>query len=162
MTTKLFALIFTIVLLLIQPSFLLGQRVSEQPGWETVQALSAGTKLSVETKDGKIKKGKLDNVSSTVITLTAKGGKTVSFNRDEIRKIYRLEKGLKAKSTLIGTGIGAGVGAGAALILLASTGGSDDFSGIVATGLLIGAGVGAALGSIAGLGSRKFPVYESK
>ena len=162
MPTKLFAITFSIILLLFQPSFLLGQTVSEQKDWDNVQSLSAGVKLSVETKDGRKIKGKLDNISSSEINLIGGDGKAISLKKEDIRRIYRFSKGLKAKSILIGTGLGAGVGAGAALLLLGATGGSDDTSGIIATGLLIGAGVGAAIGAAAGLGDRKFLIYKSK
>ena len=161
MTTKLFALTFSVFLLLSQPSFLLGQSVAgQQQDWKVVQALTSGDNLSIETKDGKRLKGKLRNTSETMLTLTRKS-KTVEINKDEIKKIYQLSGGSRAKSALIGTTIGAGAGAGASLITLGSTGGSDDTTGIVGKGVLIGSGIGLLFGLLVGKGSKRVLIYES-
>lgn len=161
MTTKLFALTFTIILLLFQPLFMLGQDATGQQDWAAVQALSTGVKLLVETKDGKKLKGKLSNASSTTLALTD-NNRTISLNRDDIQKIYQLRSGSRVTSALLGAAIGAGVGAGAALALLGATGGSDDTTGIIGRGTLIGAGIGIALGAAVGKGSRRVLIYESK
>lgn len=163
MTTKLFAVTFTIVLLFSQSSFLLGQNTSQQQDWTVVQNLSTGIKLLVETKDGKRIKGNLNNVSATTLTLS-RNQTTANFNKDDIRKIYQFSSGggSRAKSALIGTAVGAGVGAGGAAIALGSTGGSDDTTGILTTGILIGAGIGAVIGLVAGKGSKRVLIYESR
>jgi hypothetical protein len=162
MTTKLFAITFTIVLLFSQPSFLLGQSVSQQQDWTAVQNLSTGIKLLIETKDGKSLKGNLNNVSATTLTLS-RNNTTANFNRDDIRKIYQFSRGgARVKSALIGTAVGAGIGVGGAAIALGSTGGSDDTTGILTSGILIGAGIGAVIGLVAGKGSRRVLVYESR
>jgi len=162
MTTKLFALTFTILLLLSQPSFLLGQNVPQQQDWTAVQNLSIGVKLLIETKDGKSLKGNLNNVSVTTLSLTRKNT-TTNLNRDDIRKIYQLGSGgSRVKSALIGTAVGAGVGAGGAAIALGATGGSDDTTGVVTSGILIGAVIGAVVGLVVGKGSRRVLVYESR
>jgi len=160
MTIKLFALTSAIFMLLSQPSFLLGQNVSEQQNWEAVQALSTGVKLLIETKDGKQLKGNLANASLTTLALI-RNNKTNNLNKDDIRKIYQLSGGSRAKSALLGTAVGAGGGAGVALILLGSTGGSDDTNGILGTGAAIGAGIGAIVGLLLGKSSRRVLVYES-
>lgn len=162
MSTKIFALTFTIISLLSQPLFLPGQDVAAgQQDWAAVQALSAGVKLQVEIKDGKRLKGKLNSVSPTALTLTA-NNKTTNLNRDDIQKIYQSRGGSRVTSALIGAAIGAGVGAGAALALLGATGGSDDTTGIIGRGTLIGAGIGTAVGVAIGKGSRRTLIYESK
>ena len=161
MTTKLFSLTFTILLLLSQPSFLLGQAVNQQQDWGAIQALSSGVKLLIETKDGKRFKGTLNNASAATLALS-RNNRTENLNKDDIQKIYRLDSGSRAKSTLIGTAVGAGVGAGGAAILLAATGGSDDTTGILGNGILIGAGIGAIIGLVAGKGNRRVLIYESK
>jgi len=161
MTTKLFALTFTVILLFSQPLFLLGQDAAGQQDWTAVQTLSSGVKLLVETKDGKRLKGKLNNASSTILALTA-NNKTTDLERDDIQKIYQLRGGSRGTSALIGTAVGAGVGAVAALALLGATGGSDDTTGIIGRGTLIGAGIGTALGAAFGKGSRRVLIYESK
>lgn len=161
MTTKLFALTFTILLLLSQPPLLLGQNVPEQQGWEAVQALSSGINLLIETKDGKRHKGRLNNASVTTLTLT-RNNRTTNLNKDDIQKIYQLSGGSRATSTLLGTAIGAGVGAGAAAVALGATGGSDDTAAIVTKGILIGAVIGAVVGLVVGKGSRRVLIYESR
>jgi len=161
MTTKLFSLTLTILLLLSQPSFLLGQAVDQQRDWAAVQSLSTGVRLLIETKDGKRLKGKLSNASAATIALT-RNNRTENLNKDDIQKIYELGGGSRAKSTAIGAALGAGVGGGGAAILLAATGGSDDTTGIIGKGVLIGAGVGAVMGLVVGKGSRRILIYESK
>jgi hypothetical protein len=161
MTTKLFSLAVTILLLLSQPLFLLGQAANQQEEWAAVQTLSSGVKLLIETKDGKRFKGTFNNASLATIALT-RNNRTENLNKDDIQKIYQLGNGSRAKSTLLGTAIGAGVGAGGAAILLGATGGSDDTTGILGKGLLIGAGIGAIIGLAAGKGSRRVLIYESK
>ena len=161
MTTKLLAFTFTILLGLSQPLLLLGQTVPVQNDWATVEALTPGVKLLVETKDGKKLKGKLGSVSVATLSLTG-NNPAGSINKDDIQKIYRLSGGSRGKAALIGTAVGAGVGAGGAAIALGSTGGSDDTTGIVAKGVLIGAVIGAVLGLVVGKGSRRVLVYEAK
>lgn len=162
MTTKLFALTIAVFLLLSQPSITLAQSASQQQEWTAVEALASRVKLSIETKNGKQLKGNFNNASSTTLSLSRKN-KTETINRDDIRKIYQLTSGgSRGKSTAIGAGVGAGVGAGGAAIALGATGGSDDTSGIVISGMLIGAGIGAVIGLLAGNGSKRTLIYESK
>jgi hypothetical protein len=162
MTTKLFALTIAVFLLLSQPSLSLGQSASQQQDWTAIEALASGVKLLMETKNGKQLKGNFNNASNTTIVITRKN-RTETINRDDIQKIYQLSSGgSRGKSTLIGAGVGAGVGAGGAAIALGATGGSDDFSGIMARGILIGAGIGAVIGLLAGNGSKRTLIYESR
>jgi hypothetical protein len=162
MTTKLFALSFTILLLFSQPSFLLGQNVLQQQDWTAVQNLSKGVKLLIETKDGKSLKGNLNNLSATILILT-RNNTTTTLNRDDIRKIYQFSRGgSRVKSALIGTAIGAGVGAVGAGVALGATGGSDDTTAVVTSGILIAAAIGAVVGLVVGKGSRRELVYESR
>ena len=161
MTTKLFALTFSIILLLSQPLLLLGQGVNQQQDWADVQALSTGVKLLIETKDGKQLKGKLSSVSATTLSITG-NNRTTNLNKDDVQRIYQLSGGSQAKSIIIGTAAGAGIGAGGAAIALGSTGGSDGAAGILAIGTLVGAGIGAVLGAAVGKSSRRVLIYESK
>lgn len=122
MTTKLFALSFTIILLLSQPMLLLGKSVPQQQDWAAVQALSTRVKLLIETKDGKQFKGELSNASMTTLSIT-RNNRPISLNKDDIQRIYQLSSGSRAKSVIIGTAAGAGLGAGGAAIAVGS---SDD------------------------------------
>ena len=161
MLTKLLTLTFIFALLLTQPPTLLAQDSKGQQDWSTVQAVPVGSKLRIESKSGKDIEGTLSDVSDSALTLTRKG-KNMSFNRTEIRRIYRLASGSRAKSTLIGTGIGAGIGGGLALAALGVTHGSDYASQVIAKGVGLGAGLGAALGVLIGKGNKRTLIYELK
>lgn len=163
MIRKIFALSFSIFLLLSQPVFLFGQTVAgERSDWTAVQSLRSGAKIAVETKDGRRLKGKLNAASPTELSLTGEG-KTAQLNRDEVKKIYQLiSGGSRAKAALIGAALGAGTGAGASAIALGSSGGSDDTSGIVGKGVLIGAGIGLVVGLLVGRSGKRVLVYESR
>jgi hypothetical protein len=161
MTIKLFSLFFIVLLLLTQPPLLLAQNVPQQQNWATIQALSPGVKLLIETNDKKRFEGKLRSATETTLTLDRSSG-AANLNKTDIQRIYRLGGGSRVKTAVIGTAVGAGVGAGASLVLLGATGGSDDFNGILGTGILIGAGIGAALGAALGKSRRRELIYESK
>lgn len=162
MMTKLFALSLSVFLLFSQPASLAGQSVAgPQSDWQAVQSLPSGTDVLIETKVGRRLKGKLSAAAETTLTLVRQN-KTDELNRDEIKKIYRLRGGSRAKSALIGTAVGAGAGAGVSLIALGSSGGSDDTNGIVGKGVLIGAGIGLVVGLLTGKSRQRVLVYESK
>lgn len=161
MSTKLFSLSFIVVTLLSQPAILLAQDASEQRGWATIRAVTAGDKLLIETRNGERTEGRLSNTSDTAITLT-RDNKTINLSRDQVLRIYRLSGRSRVKPTLIGTGVGAGIGAGAAAAVLGATGGSDETTAFVALITVVGAGVGAAIGALAGKGRRRTLIYESQ
>ena len=159
--TKVFSLAFALTLLLTQPPTLLAQEATSQQSWAAVEALAAGDKLRVETKSGEHIEGKHTELSDSALTLSRKG-QTMSLNRTDIRRIYRLGGGSWVKSTLIGTGVGAGVGVGVAAAALGATGGSDETAAFIAIVSLLGAGIGAAVGAAAGKGAKRMLIYESK
>jgi hypothetical protein len=160
MIKKLFALSIITVLLFTQSPAALAQDAPGQPDWAAVQAIAKGKKLAIEMKNGERIEGKLNNTSNTGLELISKN-KTVSVNRTEIRRIYRLSGGSRLKAALIGAGVGAGVGAGAGAGFLGASGGSDSAGDYMVGATLVGAGIGAAIGAIAG-GSKRTLIYESK
>src|SRR5260370_8168090 len=101
MPTKLLMLSFIFALLLTQPQMLLAQNSRSQQDWSTVQAVPVGSKLRIESKSGEHIEGKLDSLSDSALTLTRKG-KSISLNRIDILRLYRLGSGAPPKSTLIG------------------------------------------------------------
>lgn len=149
-----------ISVLLIQPSTLLAQSELAQD-WAAVPALTTGSKLRIETKTGARVEGKLVDFSDSTLTITRKG-KTVSFDRVDVQRIYRLGGWSRLKSSLVGTGLGAGIGVGVAAATLGATGGSDETGAIVGMFTALGAGVGAAVGALVERGGRRTLVYESR
>jgi hypothetical protein len=161
MIKKLFALTITAVLLFTQSPAASAQDAPGQSDWATVQAITKGKKLAIEMKNGERIEGKLNNTSDTGLELIRKN-KTVSANRTEIRRIYRLSGGSRLKAALIGAGVGAGVGAGASAGFLGATGGSDSAGHYMVGITLAVAGIGAAIGAVAGSGSKRTLIYDSK
>jgi hypothetical protein len=117
--------------------------------------------LAIEMKNGERIEGKLNNTSDTGLELIRKST-TVSVDRTEIRRVYRLSGGSRLKAALIGAGVGAGVGAGAGAGFLGATDGSDSAGHFMVGITLAVAGIGAAIGAVAGGGSKRTLIYESK
>lgn len=164
MRTKTFALLMVMLIFLMSVSPTFAQNPGVSTDWSTVMAISAGEKVSIETKDGKKLKGRIRSVSDTMVTLD-RGSKTSDLTRDSISKVYRMEGSTGksvGKAALIGAAIGGGIGIG----LGVASGGYEDLSrgevAAIAGGVLsvIGAGIGALVG---GLGSRekRVLVYQS-
>jgi hypothetical protein len=165
MTTKSVALTLIIALATGQPASALAQESLRQSGgqsdWAVIQALPAGQKLEIETTAGERVEGKLGSKTDSGLTLVSKD-KTVAINRTDVNKVYRFAGGSRLKTALIGVGIGAGIGLGIAFAALAVTDGSDEAGGVVTGGVLIGAGIGGAIGALAGKGSKRTLIYESR
>lgn len=116
MSTKFFTPALVCVLLFVQPLILTAQTFVVQADWNAVKNVAAKSKLRVETKNGDRANGIVGDVSDSTLVLTQKG-KTASFNRTDVRRIYVLKSGSRVKTTLIGAGAGAGAGAGVAAII---------------------------------------------
>jgi hypothetical protein len=130
--------------------------------WSRLNAVTTGSKVSVELKSGKTVDGKLAAVSDAGLTLTVKD-KPVDLKREDISTVYQLTKKSATKATLIGLGVGAGAGAA---IGLAGSGGNNGFEKIdhaVTAGLtVLGAGAGALTGFLIGRGGgKRVLIYQS-
>lgn len=129
--------------------------------WSKLNAVAAGSKLSVKLKSGKTVDGKLTGVSDTALSLTVKG-KPVDVKRDDIASVYQITKKSATKATLIGLGVGAGAGAAIGL-----AGRKDDsfvkLDNAITAGLtVLGAGAGALTGFLIGRGgSKRVLIYQS-
>jgi hypothetical protein len=162
--TKQFA---TFIILL--SSFLLSTlTVSAQDdisNWSRVSSLTAGSKLSVELKNGKTVKGKLTDVTDSLLTLTVKNA-PMEVKREDVLRVHEIVKKSAAKSTLIGLGVGAGVGAAVGIAGDASSdGGSLEGIDNVAAGAVtvIGAATGAITGFLIGKSSSKrVIIYQAR
>lgn len=141
------------------PATLLAQEAAAAR-WAAVKSTSVGVKLSVKLKSGETASGRLSEVTDTSLTLSG-GGKTKTFGRDEIQKIYSVSGSSRGKYALIGLGVGAGVGMGAGAA--ASQGpaeGGEKYLPVAQLGLA-GGGLGALVGALLGSGKRKQLIYEA-
>lgn len=164
MRTKSFALLMVMFISLMSVTPTFAQQSGVSTDWSTVMAISAGEKVSIETKDGKKMKGRIRSVSDTMVTLD-RGSKTSDLTRDSISKVYRME-GSTGKSVGKAALIGAAIGGGAGIGLGVASGGYEDISRGEIAGILgaVGAAIGAGIGAIVGgLGSKekRVLVYQS-
>lgn len=120
--------------------------------WGVVQALAAGTELIVETKTPETIKGKLSNVTDTTLNLS-RDGTNIALDRQQIHRIYLIDKRSRTRSALRGAAKGAYIGA------RISRGRSYSYLETPKTYLLGGAVVGAVMESRNRKGQL---IYESK
>ena len=113
--------------------------------WKPVSAVSAGTKVRVETAAVK-QTGTLLSVSDQSIQIATDKGE-LSIARADIERVYVSTKGHRVRNTIIGAAIGAAAG-----VTLYSTLGSwfrnegrDDTAGMLVAPIGVGTAVGAAL-----------------
>ena len=127
--------------------------------WSAVQALSAGQKIVVRTKDGDRLTGRFDSASDLLINF-ADGRRKVSLTRESI-KLVQLDRGnSRGRGALFGALIGGAAGFAVGSILYFPY--RDDMvdttvPASAALGLAIGAGIGAATGK----GNKNETVYEA-
>jgi hypothetical protein len=132
---------------------------SNAPGWSVRSSLHIGQKLQVNTKDGKSKRGTLDSLTDTDLTLIEKG-KSFNFQSGDIDKIYVLRGRSVAKKMLIGAGVGGGGGA----VIGAIAGRNDDWFGPGGMAAILGLGgliIGSLVGFAMGVSQKKDLVYEA-
>lgn len=131
--------------------------------WTRLNTLQLGAKIEVETTAGKRIKARFRSVSSALLTVS-KDKRTIEFSRNEIKNIYRLERGGAGRGAVVGAAIGGGAGAAIGIIGIAAQDGDDDGASIIA-GLFfagVGAGVGALTGALIKGKSKKILIYEAK
>jgi hypothetical protein len=110
-------------------------------------------------KSGETVKGKLIDVSDTVLSIDRKN-RTTYLERSRIQQVHRVEGKSRGKSALKGLVIGGTAGLGGGLIFYLPA--SDDVVGwVVPAFAVIGAGVGTALGTAFGKGRKQILVYET-
>ena len=130
--------------------------------WSRLNAVTAGSKLSVKLKSGKTVDGKLSGVSDTALSLTVKD-KPVDVKREDVLSVYQIKSKSVAKATLIGLGVGAG--AGAAIGVAGRS--KDDLVNLnnpVTPGLtVLGAAAGALTGFLIGRsGGKRVLIYQAQ
>ena len=163
MKIKLVALILTLVTAFAHAPVVTAQNTNVERGWSTLQAVPAGTKLSIKTKSGETVKGELRSVTDKGLTLSHKN-KTIELERDNIQKAYRESGRSVGKATLIGLGAGAGIGAAIGGAIGAGRPHESGEGALPA--LMLGTG-GAIIGTVTGLvtgllRNKQVLVYEAK
>ena len=158
-------IVFSIIAFL-QPA-VLGQDVG-QPRfgtWEAVKAVPSGDKLQLKLKSGRDVKGEITSVFDSGITL-GRGSNAVTIGRDDIQRVFRVNKKSSGKPALVGALIGAGIGAGGIAVAVAANDGGGGEKGelavITTIVALAGAGVGALVGSIFRTKKQRTLIYESR
>ena len=119
-----------------------------------IKALAPKEELAVKLKDGYSKKGKLNNVTDTMLILF-EGKKTTELSRDSILQIYRSVP----KSRRRAAGIGAAVAGG-----LVALGGitSDLDASFVVVQVVMWTGLGALIGRGIASGHERVLIYEAR
>ena len=125
--------------------------------WASVESLKNGTKIIVNTKNGRefigVKRQSTDDTLFMETNFAVQGTRTISLAKDEIAEVS------KAKSKwfypLVGAGIGIAVGA--------AIGSTQDHRGGDDPGLgkVLGGGLGGAIGLAAGSGLMRKPGKET-
>jgi hypothetical protein len=153
----------TLVAALLLSSVTVSAQLSTAPtsDWSRLNAVTAGSKLSVKLKSGKTVDGKLSGVSDTALSLTVKD-KSVDLKREDVLSVYQIKKKSATKATLIGLGVGAG--AGAAIGVAGRS--KDDLVNLnnpVTAGLtVLGAAAGALTGFLIGRsGNKRVLIYQA-
>lgn len=127
--------------------------------WAAVQNIGGGVKIVVRMKDGEKKEGHFENATDAVLVIR-RDGKSMSFDRDKIRRVSYRGGTSHLKGALVGAAIGGGGGAGFGGVIYGM--GHGDFPTAMVPGFgLIGAGIGAAIGGSLGMGKKDVTVYES-
>ena len=159
MRARIFALglALTVALAGIAPAA--AQDASGAGTWAAVQALTAGEKVVVRTKDGERKTGRFDSATDLQLVIT-RDGRKVAYARDQIRLVQINRGTSRGKGALVGAAIGGGGGLGIGIGVYEAAEG--DFVGAVIPVLaVIGAGVGAGLGALIGKGHKNVTIYEA-
>ncbi len=129
--------------------------------WSRLDAIVAGSKLSVKLKNGQSVSGEFGKVTDAMLSLTVKG-KPVELKREDVFSVYELKKKSATKSTLIGLGVGAGAGAGIGLAARGNDGFNKIDNAATAGFTVLGAGAGALTGYLLGKrGTKRTLIYQS-
>jgi len=146
----------SLVAALLLSSVTVSAQLSTAPAsdWSRLNAITAGSKLSVKLKSGKTFEGKLSGVSDTALSLTVKD-KPVDLKREDVQSVHQITKKSATKATLIGLGVGAGAGAAIGLAGRSNDGFTKLENSVTAGLTVLGAGAGALTGFLIGRSGRK-------
>jgi hypothetical protein len=135
--------------------------------WTMLQRLTRGDKVAIELKTGKTIKGEFDQSTDVALTISA-DNRTISIDRNDVKKVNRISGSSVAKSTLTGTAVGAAAGATTGAALGDNCDRSSSFGpcfsrGVVAmVGAVLFAIPGAVVGLVIGLHGRHHElIYEA-
>lgn len=161
MRHKIFALLVAVATIAAPAAPVLARDAKQGPAnsWEAVKRIGGGVRVVVRTKDGEKKEGHFESATDSVLVLR-RDGKSVSFDRDKIRRVAYRGGRSRTKGALVGAAIGGGAGAGVGGGIYESADG-DFIGAVVPIIALIGVGVGAGIGAAFGMGKKDVTVYES-
>jgi len=156
MRNKAYAL--TLALLLALAAHAAAQTRNARGDWSAVEALPAGEKIVVRTKDGDRLTGRFDSANDTGISFTRDGNK-VTLTRESIRLVQINRGKSRLKGALLGAAVGGGAGTGAGFAVISR--GDFVVGPTVAGTAFLGAGIGAGIGAALGMGNKNETVYEA-
>lgn len=127
--------------------------------WAAVQALTAGEKVVVKTKDGARKTGRFDSATDLQLVIM-RDGRQVAYARDQVRLVQINRGTSRGKGALVGAAIGGGGGLAIGTGVYESAEG-EFIGAVIPVIAVIGAGIGAGLGALIGKGNKNVTVYEA-
>lgn len=160
------AIVFALMTMVARPQLAFAQ-LSPDPitgSWERLKTIPPGDEVVVRLRSGQTLKGRLINVSDTVLTIE-QGKKTTDLSRGDTLRVYRLISKSAKKATLIGLGVGAGIGglgSGGAAASASGSGEPGEYGLAILVYAAIGAGIGALIGYITGSAKHRELIYETK
>lgn len=127
--------------------------------WSAVQTIPAGEKIVLRMKDGHRFEGRFESASDLLVVLK-RDGKSMSVERERIRRVSRKGGKSRTNAALLGLAIGGGgglaVGAG-----LYDASDAEFVASIIPATALLGAGIGAGIGALFGKGKKDVTIYEA-
>ena len=156
------ALCLIISLAMLSPATTIYAQTADD-NWTRLNTLQLGTKIEIETIGGKRIKARFRSVTESLLTLS-KDKRTLELSRNEVKNIYRIERGGAGRGAVIGAAIGGGTGAAIGVIGVAAQDGDDDGASVIAALFLggIGTGIGALTGALIKGKSKKILIYEAR
>lgn len=128
--------------------------------WDTIKALPSKDELTVTLRDGRSQKGRLTDVTDTLVILS-QGKKITEIRRDGIFQIYRSVPKSRKVATATGAAVGAGLGVISGLVGDGSSGHGQG-AGTAIAGVFVMAGVGALIGRGFAGGHERVLIYEAR
>ena len=126
--------------------------------WDNLKEVPDWQKVLVKLHDGKTRKGRLTSVSDTGLQLSREF-KTMEVNRGNVRKVFRLDRGISSTGWMVGMG----VGPAALLVAKASQSPENrDLGPRNIPGFLFAIAAGAFIGDKIRNPTRKVLIYDSR
>jgi len=142
-----FLLLFSGMMAICMVGNLPAEEGDQENDWHQLGQLDPNTVLRVVLNDARQIQGEWLSADEASLTLSV-GDTPNSFNRDDVRRVYQLKRGSRARHALIGVGVGAGGGLATGAIVDA---GQKESSWFPHMGKQIFTPLGAIVGAIVGV-----------